>query len=100
MNATSHDTEFLLEALRTARKETLTSLSQVITLCHLSMKDDGDYPTRIAEAAGVSPAAITGIIDVLVRSEFIERETEDTDRRTRRVRITDKGLGVLAKMLP
>ena len=64
MSATlSRDTEFLMSALRKARGAGLTALSHVLALAHLSMKDDGDYPTRIAAATGVSSAAMTGIID-------------------------------------
>ena len=101
MSATlSHDTDFLLQALRVGKECGLSAFTQAIVLAHLSQKDDGDYPTRIADAAGVTCACITGVLDVLERLRFVEREKADDDRRTRRVRITDAGLETLARMLP
>lgn len=100
MNAVSHDTEYLLKALRVAKQAKFTSLNQLIVLGHLSTKDDGDYPSRIARAADVSTAAITGIIDMLEGLGLIEREKDGEDRRTRRIRISPSGIQTLAQMLP
>lgn len=61
----------------------------------------GLKPSELAEKAGVTRATVTGLIDGLEKSELVERSTEGVkDRRKMIVRLTEKGIGFLNKILP
>jgi DNA-binding MarR family transcriptional regulator len=47
-------------------------------------------PGRLAQASGLSPAAITKVLDRLEQAGHVTRSGEETDRRTRRVRTSDR----------
>ena len=47
--------------------------------------------TDLAHSLNVTTAAMTGIIDRLVRDGYVRRETDDADRRIIKVRATAKG---------
>ena len=47
--------------------------------------------TDLAHSLNVTTAAMTGIIDRLVRDGYVRRETDDADRRIIKVRATTKG---------
>lgn len=57
-------------------------------------------PAELAEAAGVTRATMTGLVDTLERDGFVVREPDPTDRRVLPVRLTKKGENFLAKFLP
>ncbi len=57
-------------------------------------------PAGLAEAAGVTRATMTGLVDTLVRDGFVERRADPTDRRMQLVRLTPKGERFLNRMLP
>ncbi len=57
-------------------------------------------PAELAEAAGVTRATMTGLIDTLERDGFVTRESDPSDRRMMSVRLTSKGESFLHGMLP
>jgi DNA-binding MarR family transcriptional regulator len=57
-------------------------------------------PAELAEAAGVTRATMTGLIDTLERDGFVKREPDPDDRRMMSVRLTAKGERFLNEFLP
>lgn len=57
-------------------------------------------PAELAEAAGVTRATMTGLIDTLERDGFVIRESDPSDRRMMSVRLTPKAEAFLSDMLP
>ena len=60
----------------------------------------GLTPAELAEQAGVTRAAMTGLVDALVEGGLAAREDDPFDRRTYRVRLTDRGHAFLHGMFP
>jgi DNA-binding MarR family transcriptional regulator len=57
-------------------------------------------PAELADAAGVTRATMTGLIDTLERDGFVKREPDPDDRRMMSVRLTPKGEKFLREFLP
>ena len=57
-------------------------------------------PAELAEAAGVTRATMTGLIDTLERDGLVTREPDPHDRRMLSVRITPKADAFLRQFLP
>ena len=57
-------------------------------------------PAELAEAAGVTRATMTGLIDTLERDGFVKREPDPNDRRMMSVRLTPEGERFLVQFLP
>jgi DNA-binding MarR family transcriptional regulator len=57
-------------------------------------------PAELADAAGVTRATMTGLIDTLERDGFVKREPDPDDRRMMSVRLTAKGERFLNDFLP
>jgi DNA-binding MarR family transcriptional regulator len=57
-------------------------------------------PAELADAAGVTRATMTGLIDTLERDGFVVREPDPSDRRMLLVRLTRKGENFLTRFLP
>src|SRR3954463_7850649 len=57
-------------------------------------------PAELAEAAGVTRATMTGLIDTIERDGFVRREPDPDDRRMMSVRLTAKAETFLKQMLP
>lgn len=57
-------------------------------------------PAELAEAAGVTRATMTGLIDTLERDGFVKREPDPDDRRMMSVLLTAKGDRFLNDFLP
>ncbi len=57
-------------------------------------------PAELADAAGVTRATMTGLVDTLERDGFVTREPDPVDRRMMSVRLTDKGDKFLQEFLP
>lgn len=53
---------------------------------------------EVAEHLFVSPAAVTGLVDKLVKMGFIYREFSSSDRRVIIVTLTEKGKKVISKI--
>ncbi|HVT74741.1 MAG TPA: MarR family transcriptional regulator [Lacunisphaera sp.] len=57
-------------------------------------------PAELADAAGVTRATMTGLVDTLERDGFVTREPDPADRRMMSVRLTAKGDKFLQDLLP
>ncbi|HEY4247301.1 MAG TPA: MarR family transcriptional regulator [Lacunisphaera sp.] len=57
-------------------------------------------PAELADAAGVTRATMTGLIDTLERDGFVKREPDPNDRRMMSVRLTPEGERFLGDYLP
>jgi len=57
-------------------------------------------PAELAEAAGVTRATMTGLVDTLERDGFVKREPDPNDRRMMSVVLTAKAEKFLNKFLP
>lgn len=57
-------------------------------------------PIEMAQNLGVTRGNMTGVLDNLERDGLITRESDTKDRRINYVKLTDKGLKNLNKMLP
>ena len=53
---------------------------------------------ELADALGVTPRNVTGLVDGLAGTGFVTREPHPTDRRAFRVSLTEQGSSVLAEM--
>lgn len=57
-------------------------------------------PAELAEAAGVTRATMTGLVDTLERDGYVQREPDPDDRRMMSVRLTAKAETFLRDYLP
>lgn len=57
-------------------------------------------PAELAEAAGVTRATMTGLIDTLERDDYVRREPDPKDRRMMSVELTPEGEALIKKLLP
>jgi DNA-binding MarR family transcriptional regulator len=57
-------------------------------------------PAELADAAGVTRATMTGLIDTLERDGYVVREPDPSDRRMLLVRLTKKAEHFLKRFLP
>ena len=53
---------------------------------------------RLAEAMKVTPRNVTGLVDALVDTGFVERGPHPTDRRATLVSLTERGTKTMAAM--
>jgi len=72
------------------------TIAQVRALFALD-KRDTSTAGEIAEAARLSPASVTGMLDELERDGIVTRVRSDTDRRRVLVTLTDEGRKVLGR---
>lgn len=71
------------------------------TLAGINGCSDGPRtPAELADAAGVTRATMTGLIDTLERDGFVKREPDPNDRRMMSVRLTPEGERFLGDYLP
>ena len=73
---------------------------QVLMALYKSSSEEGLTPAELADWAGVTRAAMTGLVDGLVDSGYVTREDVGADRRTYRVRLTPRASDFLASVLP
>jgi DNA-binding MarR family transcriptional regulator len=57
-------------------------------------------PAELADAAGVTRATMTGLVDTLERDGYVKREPDPVDRRMMSVRLTPVGEKFLQDFLP
>jgi DNA-binding MarR family transcriptional regulator len=57
-------------------------------------------PAELADAAGVTRATMTGLVDTLERDGYVKREPDPDDRRMMSVRLTPQGEKFLHEFLP
>jgi DNA-binding MarR family transcriptional regulator len=69
------------------------SFTQLKALCVLESDDDGDGRSvkALAESLGVSLPAMSRAVDGLFERGLVKREEDQSDRRMKRVRLTDAG---------
>jgi len=81
-----------IEAMRIARDHRVTpSALHVLLVC---IDDAPTYPSDIAERTGCTPAAITGMLDRLVRDGWVERSPDRRDRRCTFITPTERAFEV------
>lgn len=79
----------------------LTALGLTATKTHLLWEVHHNGPCaqqRLAEALGVSPRHVTGLVDALESAGFARRLPHPQDRRAVLVELTDKGATTVARM--
>jgi len=57
-------------------------------------------PAELADAAGVTRATMTGLIDTLERDKFVHRQPDTNDRRMMSVQLTDRGREFINQLIP
>ncbi len=72
------------------------SVSAVMALYHLQF--GGSQPARLGEAVGISPAAMSGILETLEGKQLITRVRDPHDRRKIQVELTEEGRQMVACM--
>lgn len=60
----------------------------------------GLLPSELADSIGVTRATVTGLLDGLERDGLVERVKHPKDRRMHIIKLTNKGLHILKKLLP
>jgi DNA-binding MarR family transcriptional regulator len=78
----------IAERVRRAGFDDIT-LAQLVIFRHEG--PDGRRPTEIAHGAGLSKQATNDMLGQLERSGYLVREAHPDDRRSRIVRLTDRG---------
>lgn len=73
------------------------SIAQLKSLLFIASKGKTNFK-KIAEALGVTPPNITGIIDRLVEQGLVSRTENPEDRRIMLLQVTDKGQQLLANL--
>ena len=71
--------------------------SQWWILAHLS-RHDGMIQSDLANVLDIGKAALGGLIDRLEASKFLERRSDDNDRRAKRIYLTSKGTQSILEM--
>lgn len=64
---------------------------------HLARCTEIPSQKEIAEAMGISPAAVATTLKRLEKEEYISRNVTDEDNRRHEIRITEKGLSKVAE---
>jgi DNA-binding MarR family transcriptional regulator len=70
------------------------SFTQLKALCALEMDGEERSVKALAESMGVSLPAMSRAVDGLFERGFVERDEDPSDRRMKRVRLTDAGRAV------
>lgn len=73
------------------------TLPQFLILDFLHKKDKSKMKD-MAYFMGVTTAAMTGIVDRLVREDYVERVYDSKDRRIIRIKLTSKGTKIIEKI--
>lgn len=74
------------------------TVSQFLVLASLWQRQDGCQMGQLAEQMLQSSATMTGIVDRLVRMDFVERQTAPLDRRVVVIDLTERGRDVLSRV--
>jgi len=93
----SHSVRQRLE--RRARDELDASMVQVGALFHIASQD-GCLAKELAEALGIQPAGVSGIVDRMQAAGLVQRKACAEDGRAQRLHITASGKRAVAKALP
>lgn len=63
------------------------------------IRDNGATPAQLSEHFGLEGSTVTGILDRLEKKGLVERKTDDHDRRTYHIVITETGWALSEEML-
>jgi DNA-binding MarR family transcriptional regulator len=74
------------------------SLTQIKLLHHLERADRALVLTEVADLVHVSLPAASRVVDDLVRRGLVERHEDATDRRMKRVSLTDAGRAIIRQI--
>jgi DNA-binding MarR family transcriptional regulator len=89
----------ILRAVRQSLPSGLT-LPQFDVLAQLHREPEGLLPSELTRALLVTAGNVTGIVRRLESQGLVERLRVPDDRRAVRVRLTDRGRGLMASLLP
>jgi DNA-binding MarR family transcriptional regulator len=73
------------------------TIAQLKSLMFISHKGVTNFKT-LADALGVSPPNVTGIVERMVEQGLISREENPQNRRMLMLKVTDKGVAVVKKI--
>ena len=109
-NHTLPDTPFeqmeaVLRAIKEAKKTAFKAKKAAITLDQWSVIDTISKAERanqsyLASATHKDPAAITRMIELLIKKELVQRKEEKADKRAYHVKLTRKGAGLVRRLSP
>jgi DNA-binding MarR family transcriptional regulator len=98
-------TRFLMSAMRTAQTEVFQivgeldlSMTQLKILHILDHSDHELTPSELAQFVGLSPAATGRAVDAMTRTGLVSRRDDDTDRRVKRLALTDSGRAAVTRI--
>ncbi len=97
LERSSHAVRQRLE--RRAREELDASMVQIGALFHLSGQD-GCLAKQLAEALGIQPAGVSGLVDRMQNAGLVVRKACAEDRRAQRIHITAAGKRAVTQALP
>jgi DNA-binding MarR family transcriptional regulator len=78
--------------------EPLLSMPQLHILFSIAMKKGGVSVSELAELSGVTPGAVTQFVNALAEKDLVARESDPSDRRIVRLRITPRARGQLERL--
>ena len=70
---------------------------EAMLLLHLAI-NEGRSQRALAEALGVSPSLIVGVVDTLAGTGLVERRQQEKDRRIHALHVSARGKRVVAKL--
>lgn len=96
---------FLSGAMRTAQTEVFQvveeldlSMTQLKILHILDGTDRELAPSELAQFVGLSPAAVGRAVDAMARAGIVSRREDETDRRVKRLALTEAGSTAIARI--
>ncbi|WP_110954432.1 MarR family winged helix-turn-helix transcriptional regulator [Anaerosinus massiliensis] len=72
----------------------------ILIIMYSEDKENGLNPSVLAQKAGVSRATVTGLLTRLERDGIVERKNDLQDKRMTYVKLSQKGIKMLDKILP
>ncbi|MEI8217110.1 MAG: MarR family transcriptional regulator [Eubacteriales bacterium] len=73
------------------------SKSELFTILQLDRREEITM-TELAETIGAPMSTATGIVDRLVRNQYLKRERSEEDRRVVVLKLTDKGISLSTEL--
>lgn len=97
--------ESVLRAIKNAKKTAFREKNIDITLDQwdvIKSISEAEHPNQsmIATITHKDPAAITRMIDLLVKKDLVQRKEEKSDKRAYLVKLTRKGAGMVRRVRP
>ena len=87
------------QEIELAMNLTLRQQQMLRNICHLTAeKPEGVSLKELAASLALTSGAASPMVEVLVRREFLERQTDQDDRRAVRIRLSANGLRFIREM--